>query len=570
MPLHTQVPAHQPIAAPSLLLWDQSLVQPCKSVTLGDSPLTAPQILAVARNSAQVEFTDSEAVLSRIAECHAHMMQNVQDGVAVYGCNTGYGAQAAKRMQEGSGFIRDWCARSISEAISAIDVSVGPRFDSDIVRGGMLIRINMLMAGVSAVKIEDLDLIRSLLNHHLTPLVNQYGGLGASGDLAQNARVLSVLRQLRGAKVTDATGKMIEASEALGRLGFQPLRLDPKAGLGICNGDNFSTAVALILAVDTLRVLLAMIAISALTIEVLGGTDRVFHPMLSALRPHAGQAEIAYLMRNLLHGSTLAQQEMTGPKPRPQGISVQDGYSLRGLAQYLGVSSERLCDSFRIIERNANSVSDNPLWVPPEHTVDGEAPWQWVSGANFLAMHMAEVIDGLRKTLTQTVKLCDRHLARMVNPNLNNGLSPNLSEPLAITGCTFKGIQIQAGMFEVYSQILSQPVTTIFGVHEEGNQDVTSHALTSGILGLENLRLARYSLAQNLMAVAQAVDLRGGPNLLAPRTRPIYNFVRSRVEYANHEHPMHFDIECLYETLVNGQFHHMLRSETFSGLESTR
>ena len=555
-----------PCHVPSLLSLDRTLAAECEGVTLGARQLTAHQILAVARGSAKVEFTDSECILERIAECHSRMMDNVRDGVPVYGCNTGYGAQAAKRMAEGSGFLRDWSARSISEAISAIDVSVGPAFDRDIVRGGMLIRINMLMAGVSGVKIADLDLIRELLNHNLTPLVNQFGGLGASGDLAHNARVVSVLRQLRGAKVIDASGRVLDAPEAMAVCKIPPLQLDPKAGLGLCNGDNFSTSIALLLTIDTLRVLLALVAVSAMTIEVLGGTDRVFHPMLSALRPHPGQSDIAYMLRCLLSGSSLAQQEMTGPKSRPQGVSVQDGYSLRGLAQYLGVSAERVLDSINIVERNANSVSDNPLWVPPEYANEGETPWQWVSGANFLAMHVAEVMDGIRKTLSHIVKLCDRHLARMVNPNLNNGLSPNLSEPLAITGCTFKGVQIQSGMFDVYSQILSQPVTTMFGVHEEGNQDVTSHALTSGILGLENLRLARYSVAQNLMAVAQAVDLRGGPHLLSPRTRPIYDFIRSRVEYANHERPMHFDIECLYATLVNDEFGHLLRSESFSGL----
>ena len=167
---------------------------------------------------------------------------------------------------------------------------------------------------------------------------------------------------------------------------------------------------------------------------------------------------------------------------RPHGESVQDGYSVRGVAQYLAVSIERVKDTFATLTLNANSASDNPLWVPPEQTTPGEPPWQWVSGANFLAMHAAESLDGLRKTLTQVVKLADRRLARLVNPHLNNGLPANLSEVTAVTGCMFKGIQIQSGMFEVYSTYLSFPVTTLFGVPEEGNQDVTTHALTSGIL----------------------------------------------------------------------------------------
>src|SRR5262249_24562721 len=122
------------------------------------------------------------------------------------------------------------------------------------------------------VKLADLDLLRRLLNLGLTPYVQQYGGLGASGDLAHNARVVSVLRQLAGAPVWDPEGPGLNAREALRADGLDPLELDPKAGLGLCNGDNFSTAVATLLAADTVRVLLLGIVTSALTVEALRGT----------------------------------------------------------------------------------------------------------------------------------------------------------------------------------------------------------------------------------------------------------------------------------------------------------
>jgi histidine ammonia-lyase/tyrosine ammonia-lyase len=249
---------------------------------------------------------------------------------------------------------------------------------------------------------------------------------------------------------------------------------------------------------------------------------------------------------------------------------VQDGYSLRGIAQYHGVNFEKLRAILATLAVNANSVSDNPLWVAPEHATPGEEPWQWVSGANFLAMHAAEAIDGLRKVMTQTVKLNDRHLARLVSPHQNNGLPANLSGPQSAMRCVFKGVQIQAGMLEVYSTLLSIPVSTFFGVHEEGNQDITAHSLTSGILALENLRLVRYSLAQGLLAVAQAVDLRGGPARLSARTRPVYQFVRERAEFATSERPLAQEIETLYGMLVNGRLAHHLRTEVFAEFETCR
>jgi histidine ammonia-lyase len=536
-------------------------------VCLTGRDLTVTELLAVARHDAPTYFTTAPQVLGRISACHDRMMQNVRQGVPVYGCNTGYGAQATQALTGGSPQerLRQGCA--ISESISAIDVAVGPAFPRDVVRAAMLTRVNMLMQGVSGVKLADLELYRQLLNRGITPVVNQYGGLGASGDLAHNSRVVSVLRQLDGAMVWDREGRELGAGEVLAEEGLRPLELDPKAGLGLCNGDNYSTALAILLATDTLESLLTAAVLGAMTVEVLRGTDRSFHPQLDALRPHEGQREIARLYRHLLDGSRLAHQEMRGHGPREAGISVQDGYSLRGIAQYHAVNFEKLRAIFDVLATNANSVSDNPLWVAPEHATEGEEPWQWVSGANFLAMHAAEAIDGLRKIMTQIVKLNDRHLARLVTPHQSNGLPANLSGPGANVRCVFKGVQIQAGMLEVYSSLLSIPVTTFFGVHEEGNQDITAHSLTSGILGLENLRLVRYSLAQNLLAVTQAVDLRGGPDHLSPRTRPVYRFVRERAAFTEAERPLHGEIEALYRALQAGELARVLRAETFAGID---
>jgi phenylalanine ammonia-lyase len=350
----------------------------------------------------------------------------------------------------------------------------------------------------------------------------------------------------------------------LAAAGVKPLTLDPKAGLALVNGDNFSTALACLLAVDTLQVLLISMFAGSLAVQVLEGSIRAFHPMLSDLRPHAGQAHAASIYRFLLDGSTLARQDMLGHVAEDEGEPIQDVYSLRCMAQYHAFNIERLAAIFDAIEINANSVSDNPLWVAPEHVVAGEQPWQWVSGGNFLAMYMAESIDSLRKIMTHIVKLNDRHLARLVQPAFNRGLTPNLSDPASVTQCAFKGVQIQSGMLDVYSSLLSMPVTTFFGTHEENNQDVTSHALTSGILGLENLRLARYSVAQSLLALAQAVDLRGGPRRLSPRTRPAYDFVRSLVKYVFDERPLSEDIEALYQSIRSGAMMRYLRREVLA------
>lgn len=534
-----------------------------KEVVLTGDRLTSGEVLAVARGKVKVRITDDPQVRDRIALCHAKMMEQLRQGVPIYGVNTGYGQQASHHVRDGTENAREWVGRALSEGICHVDVSVGPALPPALIRAAMLIRVNMLMHGSSAVKLDDLALVVRLLNLGITPVVNQFGGLGASGDLAHNSRVVSVLRQLNSADVWDRDGNIRSAKQVLSEAGIPPLVLDPKAGLGLCNGDNFSSSAAVLLAADTVDAFLLSVALSAMVTEVLLGTNRSVHPLLERARPHLGQREVAGMLRYLLDGSQLARQELSGHVAREEGVSVQDGYSLRGLSQYHAISAEKLHHIFSTLAININSVSDNPLWVPPDETTPGEEPWQWVSGANFLAAHAGEALDSLRQVMTRITKLHDRHLARMVTRHLNNGLPSNLSGPAAQSQCVFKGVQIQSGMFEVYSTLLSIPISTFFGVHEEGNQDITTHALTSAILGMENLRITRYALAQTLLAVAQAVDERGGPRLLATRTRSIYDMVRSLVAYVDVERPLHRSIETLYQAVERGDFGAVLRDAVF-------
>lgn len=548
----------------SLIEIDRLLSTLPKKVVLTGKSLTVQEIIAVARGNAVVEFTKDQKILDRVQECYERMMTDVKNGVPIYGCNSGYGAQAAWVLTEGTSQERIDVARHISEGITHVDVSVGPRFEKDVVRASMLIRINMLLQGVSAVKLSDLDIYRQMLNAHITPIVNQYGGIGASGDLAHNCRVLNAARGMKGVAVWNKNGKEQEAESALQDAKIVPLKLDPKAGLGLVNGDNFSTALATLLSYDTLQLLLLSTVASSMTVEVLKGSNRSFHPLLAAVRPHTGQKEVAQVYRYLLTDSKLAYQEMSSHVLRPQGIKIQDGYSLRGISQFQGVNFEKIKQAFKTITINANSVSDNPLWVAPEYTTPGEEPWHWVSGGNFLAMYMVEVMDSLRKIMTQTVKLTDRHIARIVDTHENNGLPANLSDENALSHCAFKGVQIQSGMLEVYSSLLSIPVSTFFGVHEEGNQDITAHSLTSGILAIDNLRLARYAVAQNLLALAQAVDLRGAKKLLAPATQPVYSWIRKISSYVKVERPLNNEIEAIYADISSGKLNTLLREQVYS------
>jgi histidine ammonia-lyase len=192
---------------------DSKLSTVSSQVTIDGSSLQLQDIISVARNKAKVDFTTDTRVIDQIQTTYEAMMKDVRNGVPIYGCNTGYGAQAGHVVNKGLKNRRVEIARKISEGITHIDVAVGPEFKKEIVRGAMLVRINMLMNGVSAVKLDDLDIFRNMLNREVTPLVNMYGGIGASGDLAHNARVLNVARRMKGTLAYNAQGRVMDAEK---------------------------------------------------------------------------------------------------------------------------------------------------------------------------------------------------------------------------------------------------------------------------------------------------------------------------------------------------------------------
>lgn len=537
-----------------------------KNVELDGLHLTISQVVSLQQQETTISFTNNPDIRKKINQSYTAMIKDITSGIPVYGTNTAFGGQADRILNKGTEEERIALAQEISKRLVFLDVSVGPEFSIDIIKSAMAIRLNMLLQGVSAVRLESLETIKQMINTDLIPIVHQYGGIGASGDLAHNQRIVSAARGLSGTYIRNKHHEKLDAKSALEHNHIPLLLLDPKEGLGLVNGDNFSSAVAIHIYTLLIEYYLLSTVVGSMVIEALRGSNRSFHPVLSDIRPHPGQQEVSFIYRSLLEGSKLAYQELSGHAVRDSGTKVQDGYSLRCIPQFEAVHVEAIKHALDTITININSVSDNPVWVSEDHVTSNEDPWQWVSGGNFLAMHMAEAMDQARKITTQLIKRNDRHLARLIDQYENNGLPPNLSDKEAITQCSLKGIQIQSGMFDVYSILLANPVTTLFGTHEERNQDVTSHALTSGILAEKNLELLRYSLAMNMIAVAQAIDLRGGKALLAPRTRYLYDWIRKYSSYVQEERPLHGDIETLSQAITSGEYRSVLMDSIFEGI----
>ena len=114
--------------------------------------------------------------------------------------------------------------------------------------------------------------------------------------------------------------RVAPAAAALAEVGLEPIALEPKEGLALLNGTQFSTANALVglFKVDTL--FRSALATGALSTDGARGSDTPFDARIHALRRHAGQIEVATALRALLQGSAIRASHLTGDETGPGSL----------------------------------------------------------------------------------------------------------------------------------------------------------------------------------------------------------------------------------------------------------
>jgi phenylalanine ammonia-lyase len=80
---------------------------------------------------------------------------------------------------------------------------------------------------------------------------------------------------------------------------------------------------------------------------------------------------------------------------------------------------------------------------------------------------------------------------------------------------------------------------------EQYNQDVVSLGMHSAVTAADAIECLRNATAMVLLAGAQAVDLRGGPDRLGQGSRRIYDTVRKVAAFLDGDRPMEDDIAAV-------------------------
>jgi histidine ammonia-lyase len=264
------------------------------TVALDGKSLTLRNVVDVARNDAKV--TISPQAKKQVESTAQLIAQWVKSGKIIYGVTTGFGPFSEVVIPPDK-------ARELQRNLLISHASgVGTPFPTEVVRAAMLLRANTLTSGYSGIRLQTLELLISLLNKGVHPIIPEKGSVGASGDLAPLSHMALVLI---GEGEAEYQGVRLSGSKALKNAGLSAIKLEQKEGIALVNGTQVTTAIAALALADAQALVQSAEIAAALSIEALEGVLDAFDERIHRVRPHPGQIHTAKNLTALLKGSSL-------------------------------------------------------------------------------------------------------------------------------------------------------------------------------------------------------------------------------------------------------------------------
>jgi histidine ammonia-lyase len=499
----------------------------------GDN-LTLEEFDRVARGKKRVEL--SPAAKEKIKGCRLVLEEFLQSDKPYYGINTGFGALAQRRIEK-----KD-LKKLQKNLIHSHTAGVGPNLPTDIVRGIILLRANVLAKGYSGVRLEVVQLLLDLLNKDIVPLIPSKGSVGASGDLAPLSHLAMVLIGEGEAIYQD---QVQNADVILKKAGLRPLELLEKEGLALINGTQVMTAIGIFNLLQAENLAKTADIAGAMTFEAQLGNPSPFYEEIHNVRRHPGQMESARNIMHLIKDSPLWISHQGKSK-------VQDAYSIRCIPQVHGAVRDTLKHVRRILEIETNSATENPLIFPEKKII--------LSGGNFHGEPVAFAMDFLSIVMTELGNISERRIDRLINPASNMGL-PNFLVADNGLNSGFMIAHVTASALTSENKSLAHPAS-VDNIPTSANQE--DH-VSMGTIGARKAREIignlSYILAIELMAAAQALDfyeLKSSQPLESVKA-----LIRKQVPFLNEDMRMDFPIRSIVDLIESGK---LLAAAEKSGL----
>ena len=487
-----------------------------KMYKIGEKLLTLSDISKILSEGIKIELSSKSE--KKVKECRKYLdekIKNSQD--PIYGVNTGFGSLCNHKISDED---LEQLQRNL---VVSHACGTGDEVPQDIVKIMLLLKIQSLSYGHSAVQLQTINRLIDMFNNNILPVVFQLGSLGASGDLAPLAHMSLVLVGLGETYIPNKDGYFVkkDTSEVMKLMNWNPIHLKSKEGLALLNGTQFMGAYGVWSLLKSQKLSYLSDLIGTISLEAFDGRNECFDELIHLVRPHKGQLLTAENIRELLEGSEIQKQEKE---------HVQDPYSFRCMPQVHGATKDVITHVKSIFTTEINSVTDNPTFFPKEDKV--------ISGGNFHGQPLAMSMDYLALSVSELGSISERRIYQLISGQ--RGLpeflvaEPGLNSGMMIPQYTAASIVSQNKQF-------CTPASSDSIVSSNGQEDHVSmgaNAATKLYKVVENVEII---LAIELMNAVQAIAFRKNRS-----SDFIENFIdsyRSEVDFLNKDRLLHTDIK---------------------------
>ena len=481
-----------------------------KKIIIDGNSLTLDDLVNVARYNFPVEI--SKEALENVKVSRQIVDDIVEAEKISYGITTGFGKFSDVAIS------KEECRQLQKNLIMSHSCGVGNPLSEEIVRAMMLLRANALSKGYSGIRCETLDVLISMLNKGVHPIVPEKGSLGSSGDLAPLSHMVLTMLGLGEAIYK---GVKMESKDAMEKAGIKPLEyLGAKEGLALINGTQCMTAVGAITIYDAMNLMKTADISLCLTMEALNGITCAMDERVNLVRPHKGQFNTAKNVLKIVDGSEMVSEQGQ--------LRTQDAYSLRCSPQIHGAVKDALEYVKNKIEIEMNSV----IFPGEDQKI--------ISGGNFHGEPMALAFDFLGIALSEMANISERRLEKMVNPALSHGLPAFLVNQGGLNS-GFMIVQYSAASLVSENKVLSHPASVDSIPSSANQEDHVSMGTIAARKARDIMDNVRKVIAMELLTSVQAIDLRGKKKL-GVGSEAAYNIIRDHTPFIDKDRIMYKDI----------------------------
>jgi histidine ammonia-lyase len=218
----------------------------------------------------------------------------------------------------------------------------------------------------------------------------------------------------------------------------------------------------------------------------------------------------------------------------------------------MGACLGQLQNAARLLEIEANAVSDNPLVFPDDAAI--------LSGGNFHAEPVAFAADNIALALAEIGSMSERRIALLVDANIS-GLPPFLvREPGLNSG--FMMAQVTAAALVSENKMLAHPASVDSIPTSANQEDHVSMAMHGARRLADMAENVSNVVAIELLAAAQGIDLLA-PLATSAKLARVHAALRERVAPYGEDRYFAPDIEAARALVLGYPFQSMLAEPLF-------